>query len=196
MGTNWGTGNSVWTWGRTSSLWGWWSPGTGCAGRWWSLLLWRYSRPAWTSSSAACCRWPCFGGRVGLNDAQRSLPTPTILWFCDSAFSLMGDWVRGRQITTSEIFLWSILFIKLLLLLMQSLVLILLLLIKGKYSHSTLTYSLSPSHVVSQLELHLGSKPRCFLWTRGIYWCHLAFRQEFGQSFGGMFSSSGVYVTL
>jgi len=26
-----------------------------------SLLLWRYSRPAWTRSSAACCRWPCFG---------------------------------------------------------------------------------------------------------------------------------------
>jgi len=24
--------------------------------RWWSLLLWRYSRPAWTRSCAACCR--------------------------------------------------------------------------------------------------------------------------------------------
>ena len=33
---------------------------------------------------AACCRWPCFGRRVGLDDPQRSLPTPTILWFCDS----------------------------------------------------------------------------------------------------------------
>jgi len=31
-----------------------------------SLLLWRYSRPAWTRSCAACCRWPCFGRRVGL----------------------------------------------------------------------------------------------------------------------------------
>ena len=42
-----------------------------------------------TKSSAACCRWPCFGRRVGLDDPQRSLPTPTILWFCDSA---KRDW--------------------------------------------------------------------------------------------------------
>ena len=80
--TNWGTGSSVWTWGRTSSLWGWRSTGTGCPGRLWSLLLWRYSRPAWTRPCAACCRWPCFGRGVGLDDPQRSLPTPTILWFC------------------------------------------------------------------------------------------------------------------
>ena len=78
-GTNWSTGHSVWTWGRTSSLWRWRSTGTGCPGRWWSLLLWRYSRPAWTRSCAACCRWPCFGGRVGLDDPQRSLPTPNTL---------------------------------------------------------------------------------------------------------------------
>jgi len=33
----------------------------------WSLLLWRYSRPAWTRSCAAYyCRWPCFGRGVGL----------------------------------------------------------------------------------------------------------------------------------
>ena len=80
MGTNWSTGRYVWTWGRTSSLWGWRSTGTGCPGRLWSVLLWRYSRPAWTRSCAACCRWPCFGRRVGLDDPQRSLPTPTILW--------------------------------------------------------------------------------------------------------------------
>jgi len=29
---------------------------TGCPERSWSLLLWRYSRPAWTRSCAACCR--------------------------------------------------------------------------------------------------------------------------------------------
>ena len=75
---------SVWTWGRTSSLWGWRSTGTGCPGRLWSLLLWRYSRPAWTRSCAACCMCPCFGRGIGLDDPQRSLPTPTILWFCDS----------------------------------------------------------------------------------------------------------------
>ena len=42
------------------------------------------SSPAWTRSCAACCRWPCFSRRVGLGDPERSLPTPTILWFCDS----------------------------------------------------------------------------------------------------------------
>ena len=66
--------------GRASSLWGWRSTGTGCPGRLWSLLLWRYSRPAWTGSSAAYCRWPCFCSRVGLDDPQRSLPNPIIPW--------------------------------------------------------------------------------------------------------------------
>ena len=91
MGTNWSVGSSIWTWGRTSSLWGWRSTGTGCPGRLWSLLLWRYSRPAWTRSCAACCRWPCLGRRVGLDDPQRSLPTPTILWFCDSVINIHGS---------------------------------------------------------------------------------------------------------
>ena len=88
MGTNWGTGSSVWTWGRTSSLWGWWSTGTGCPEGLWSLFPWRYSKPAWTTSSAACCRWPCFGRGVGLDDPQRSLTTLNILWFCDSVNQL------------------------------------------------------------------------------------------------------------
>ena len=83
MGTNWSRGSSVWTWGRTS-LWGWWSTGTGCPGRLWSLPLWKYSKPSWMRSCAACCRWPCFGRGGGLDDPQRSLPTPNILWFCDS----------------------------------------------------------------------------------------------------------------
>ena len=48
--------------------------GTGCPGRLWSFLLWRYSRPAWTGSCAACCRWPCFSRGVGLDDPQR--------WWC------------------------------------------------------------------------------------------------------------------
>ena len=39
--------------------------------------------PTWTRSCAACCRWPCFSRRVGLDDPQRSLPTPNILWFYD-----------------------------------------------------------------------------------------------------------------
>ena len=45
-----------------------------------------FKTPPWTRSCAACCRWPCFGRRVGLDDPQRSLPTPTILWFCGSVF--------------------------------------------------------------------------------------------------------------
>ena len=89
-GTNWGITSSSWTWGRTS-LWGWRSTGTGCPGRLWSLLLCRCSRPAWTMSCAACCRWPCFGRGVGLDDPQRSLPIPTILWFCDSVILWFCD---------------------------------------------------------------------------------------------------------
>ena len=89
-GTNWSRAHSGWRWGRTSSLWGWWSTGTGCPGRLWIVLLWRYSRPAWKSCSVACCRWPSFGRRFGLDDPQRSLPTPNILWFCDSV--IYGNW--------------------------------------------------------------------------------------------------------
>jgi len=33
-------------------------------------------------SCATCSRWPCFGRVVGPDDPQRSLPSPTILWFC------------------------------------------------------------------------------------------------------------------
>ena len=64
-GTNWNRGSSSWTRGRTSSPWGWWSPGPGCPGRLWSLLLWRYSRPAWTWCCAACSGWPCLGRGLG-----------------------------------------------------------------------------------------------------------------------------------
>ena len=74
----------VQTWGRTYSLSGWRSPGTGCPGRLWSLLLWTYSKPTWTRSYAACCRWPCFGSGVGLDDPQSSLRTTTIVWFLDT----------------------------------------------------------------------------------------------------------------
>jgi len=42
------------------------STGTGCPVRLWNLLFWRYSRPTWTGSCAACCRRPCFGRGVGL----------------------------------------------------------------------------------------------------------------------------------
>ena len=56
--------------------------GTGCPGRLWSLLLWRYSRPAWTRSSAVCCRqegWTRWPTEVPSNPYHS-----VILWFCDS----------------------------------------------------------------------------------------------------------------
>ena len=61
MGTNW----SSWRWGRTSSLWGWRSPGPGCPEGLWSLLLWRYSNPAWPRCCAACSGWACLGRGLG-----------------------------------------------------------------------------------------------------------------------------------
>ena len=58
------------------------------------LVFW----PAWTRSSTAYCRWPCFGRRVGLDDPQRSLPTPTILWFCDSVpYTRNAFWFRTKE---------------------------------------------------------------------------------------------------
>ena len=76
--------NTVWKRGRTSSLWGWQSTRTGCPEGLWILLIWRCSKPSWMRSCAAYCRWPCFGRGLGPDDPKRSLPTATILWFCDS----------------------------------------------------------------------------------------------------------------
>jgi len=95
-GTNWSTGSSVWTGGRTSSLWGWRSPGPGCPGRLWILLLWRYSRPAWTRSCAACSGWPCFGR--GLDWVTHRGPCQP--WtFCDSVKSTPK---RGEERTSIQ----------------------------------------------------------------------------------------------
>ena len=58
----WRGSNTIWTWHlgtwfrRHGGVGVFRSPGPGCPGRWWSLLLWRYSRPAWIRSCAACCR--------------------------------------------------------------------------------------------------------------------------------------------
>ena len=77
----------------------------------WSLLLWRYSRPVWTRSSTACCRWPCFCRRVGLDDPQRSFPTPNILWFSDSVMSSQAsEWslINIGGMTSSVSFISSL----------------------------------------------------------------------------------------
>ena len=78
MAINWSMECSASICEGTSSWWGWQSTGTG---RLWILLPWRYSRPAWTPTCAAWCRGLCRG--IGLYDLWRSLPAPTILWFCD-----------------------------------------------------------------------------------------------------------------
>jgi len=45
MAINWSTEDSAMIWERTSSQGGLWSTGTGCPGRLWTLLAWRYSTP-------------------------------------------------------------------------------------------------------------------------------------------------------
>ena len=65
----------------------WRSTGTGCPGRWWSLLLWRCSRPAWMPTCATCCREPALAGgwtRWSLEDHSNPYNS-VILWFCDNA---------------------------------------------------------------------------------------------------------------
>ncbi len=67
----------------TSSWQEWQSTAAGCPGRLWSLLLWRYSRPVWMPTCAACCRGPALQGSW----AQWSLEVPSnpynsvILWY-------------------------------------------------------------------------------------------------------------------
>jgi len=57
---------------------------SGCPGMLWSLPLWRYSRPTWTRSYAACCRRPCFD-REGWTRWPTEVPSnpyhSVILWF-------------------------------------------------------------------------------------------------------------------
>lgn len=60
-----------------------WRPSTDCPGKLLSLCLWRYSRVICTQSQAACSRWLCLRKGFGPNDFQRSLPSSTILQFCD-----------------------------------------------------------------------------------------------------------------
>ena len=57
------------------------------------LLLWRYSRPTWTRSCSACCRWPFFG-REGWTRWSPEVPSnpchSVILRFCDSVKSVIN----------------------------------------------------------------------------------------------------------
>ena len=66
---------------------------------WWS----KPTRNSNERHTLACCRWPCFGRRVGLDDPQRSLPNPTILWFCDSVLGCF--W--AKYWTTQHYDVWN-----------------------------------------------------------------------------------------
>jgi len=76
MAINWSIGRSAPICKGTSSQKGWWSLGTGCPGRLWILLLWRYSRPTWMPTRAACCREPALQGGW----TQWSLEVPSNLY--------------------------------------------------------------------------------------------------------------------
>ena len=101
-----------------SPKWGWWSIGTGCPGRLWILLLWRYSRP----TCAACCRGPALQGGW----AQWSLEVPSspytsvILCFenggvlnfpdyfvCLSCYRKTGKWGRTVIVDPRNISSWK-----------------------------------------------------------------------------------------
>lgn len=65
--------SSIKTCERTFLLWGWWSTGTGCPEKLWCLLLWRYTRPAWTLSCAIYCREPALAG--GITRSASKIPS-------------------------------------------------------------------------------------------------------------------------
>ena len=80
----------------------------------WFQATHSYSRPAWTRSCAACCRWPCFSRGVGPDDPQRSLPTPNILrfWICNFVTIDKGDIWHTLAITArNRLFSLSILWL-------------------------------------------------------------------------------------
>lgn len=73
------TGSSTWIRGKVSLLWEWLSTGTGCT----EILHSGVSFKSYLN--AIVCNllwWTHFRRRVGLNDLQKSVPTPTILWVC------------------------------------------------------------------------------------------------------------------
>jgi len=79
---------------RTSLQWGWWNTGTGSPESLWSLLLWRYLRPAWMLTCVTYCRvlalaggWPWWSLEVPSNPRNS-----VILWFCEIG---EGAWERS-----------------------------------------------------------------------------------------------------
>ena len=62
----------------------------------------------WTRCCAAGSGWPCFGRGLGLDDPQRSLPTTTILGFCDFALRCCFPWFFTSCFSTEDtVFAWA-----------------------------------------------------------------------------------------
>jgi len=74
-----------------------WSPGPGCPGRLWSLLLWRYSRPTGTRCCAACSGWPCLGRGLGWVTHRGPFQPPP---FCDSVKTFVFPCLQQCQAVT------------------------------------------------------------------------------------------------
>jgi len=72
-------------------------------GRLWSLLLWRYSRSSWTPTCAACYSLCCREAALQGGWTRWSLPTPTILWFCDLLIAVLHS--RFFNVSVSYIFI-------------------------------------------------------------------------------------------
>ena len=72
------------SWGRIYFQWGWQSTGSGCPERLWSLLLWKYSRPIWTSTFATYCGEPALaGGWTWWSPEALYIPYSSVApWFC------------------------------------------------------------------------------------------------------------------
>ena len=90
MGTKWSTGSSIWTWGITyfegdrvleQAAWG------GCRV---SVAEDTQNPPEHFPMQPTAGN--CFSREIELDDLQRSLPTLTILWFCNFVISLHISW--------------------------------------------------------------------------------------------------------
>jgi len=96
-----------WMSGGSSLLWEWWGAGTGCPERLWMPHPWRCSRPGWIGP------WqpglvlngeidgPACGRGIGASWTLKSLPTQTILWFCD--IGITGSYNKDRRGENSDV---------------------------------------------------------------------------------------------
>ena len=83
MGTNWNTGNSIWTHENLFLLWEWWNTGIVSPERLWSLHPWRQPKTngTWPWETLA---YPVLPG-AGVDKLQRCPPTSTMLRLHEAA---------------------------------------------------------------------------------------------------------------